>query len=85
MNTARRESLRLIAYGLKFYETASAGELITRLIGLVSEKEAWDLIDEAKRIGMIERVDMVLEPPTRNEQEWRLIKSFNVERLEIPT
>ncbi len=85
MNTARREALRLIAYGLQFYGSVSGGELMTRLIGLLSEKEAWGIIAEAERMGMIEHAEMIFESSDPRAQEWRLVKGFNVERLEIPT
>ena len=84
MNPAQREGMRLIANGLQYYGSASAAELMTRLKGSLSEKEAWEVIAESERIGMIEHDEMIVEPTTQREQEWRLVKGFDVEQLEIP-
>ncbi len=81
---AHREGMRLIAQGLQYYGPVSAAEIMTRLIGLFSEKEAWDVIAEAEKIGMIERAEMIFEGAAPEEQEWRLVKGFDVEQLEIP-
>ncbi len=83
MNPAKRDGLGVIASGLQFYGSASAAEIMTRLKGPLSEEEVWEVIAEAERIGMIERDEMVFEPATPIEQEWRFVKGFDVERLEL--
>ncbi len=83
MDPMRLEGLRLIAHGLQFYGSASAAELMTRLIGFLSEKEAWDVIAEAERIGIIARDEMVFEPTNPKEQEWRFVEGFDLKRLEM--
>ena len=84
MNPARQEGLFVVAKGLKIYGPLPAAELITHIVGALTEKEAWDVIAEAERIGMIERTEMVFRPATPEGQEWRLVEGFDVKKLEIP-
>ena len=84
MNSAMHIELQVVARGLEIFGPLPAAELITHLVGELTEKEAWDVIVEAERIGMIERDEMVFEPLTPSEQEWRLVKGFDVKKLEIP-
>ena len=83
MDTAQERGIRLIAHGLEFYGSASGAELMTRLIGLMSEGEAWKTIAEAERIGMIEPVEALVEPRTPEQVEWRLVKGYDTSRLEM--
>lgn len=80
---ARLYGLRLIANGLQYYRSAPSYELITRLVGLVpTERDAWDVINEAEKIGLIEEEEAVTTTPLN--KEWRLCKKFDLSRLEIP-
>ncbi len=84
MNPAKHNGLLVVARGLEIYGPLPAAELITHIVGKLTEKEAWDVIAEAERIGMIERDEMVFEPLTPFDQEWRLVEGFDVKKLEIP-
>ncbi len=84
MNPARQEGLFVVAKGLKIYGPLPANELITHLVGALTEKEAWDVIAEAERIGMIERAEMVFKVTTPGGQKWRLVEGFDVEQIELP-
>ncbi len=81
MDPARFEGLKLIGHGLQFYGIVAAAEIMTKLMGFLSEEEAWDVIAEAERIGMIERAEMVFEAPEPKYQEWRLVNGFDLKRL----
>ncbi len=83
MNAAQQRGMLVIVRGLRLYGSVPSAEIITRLIGPLSEKEIWDLIAEAEKIGVIEHADMVVEAITPREQEWRLVKGFDVKQLEI--
>ncbi len=84
MNPARQEGLFVVAKGLKIYGSLPAAELITHIVGALTEEEAWDVIAEAERIGMIEHADMVFRPATPLGQKWRLVEGFDVEQIELP-
>ena len=84
MNPARQEGLFVVAKGLKIFGPLPATELITHLVGALTEKEAWDVIAEAEKIGMIERTEMVFKAATPEGQEWRLVEGFDVEQIELP-
>ena len=84
MNPAKHDGLLVVARGLEIYGSLPAADLITYLVGELTEKEAWDVIAEAERIGMIEHADMVFESATPEGQEWRLVEGFDVKKLEIP-
>ncbi len=83
MNPAWRDDLRLIANILQYCGSAPSAEIITRIVGSLSEKEAWDVIAEAKRIGMIEPVEVPVEPTIHEGMEWRLVRGFDMTQLEI--
>ncbi len=83
MNAAQQKGMLDIVRGLRLYGSVPSAEIITRLIGPLSEKEIWDLIAEAEKIGVIERAEMIVEAITPREQEWRLVEGFNEEQLEI--
>jgi len=82
MDEARREGLRIIANGLRFYGSAPSYERARRLMGVLSELDAWETIDEAERIGLIEPDEMPVSP-TRLSKRWRLAKGFDMARLGI--
>ena len=84
ISMVRGEDLRFIARGLELYGTVPSAEFITRLMGPLSEKDAWDVIAEAERIGMIEHADMIIGAATPEEQEWRLVRGFDMKKLEMP-
>ncbi len=84
MNPAWRDDLRLIANILQYCGSAPLEELITRIVGSLSEKEAWDVIAEAKRIGMIEPVETPMEPIIPEGREWRLVRGFDMTQLGMP-
>lgn len=81
---AKLYGLRLIANGLQYYRSAPSYELITRLVGLVpTERDAWEVINEAEKIGLIEEEEAAVTTTPLNK-EWRLCKKFDLSRLEIP-
>ena len=84
MNPEKHDGLLVIARGLEIYGPLPAADLITHIVGDLTEKEAWDVLAEAERIGMIERAKMVFESPTPEAKEWRLVKGFDVKKLELP-
>ena len=84
MNPARQDGLLVIARGLEIYGSLPAAELITHIVGDLTEEEAWDVLAEAERIGMIERAERLLESATRAGREWRLVEGFDVKKLGIP-
>ena len=84
MNPERQDGLLVIARGLKIYGPLPATDLITHIVGDLTEEEAWDVLAEAERIGMIERAAMVFESPTREAREWRLVEGFDMKKLELP-
>ncbi len=84
MNPAKHNGLLVIARGLKIYGPLPAADLITHIVGKLTEEEAWDVLAEAERIGMIERAAMVFESPTREAREWRLVEGFDMKKLELP-
>ena len=69
--------------GDRIHDSLPAALLITYIVGRLTREEAWDVLAEAERIGMIERAETVFEPFTREGQEWRLVKGFDVKQLEI--
>ena len=83
MDPARQDALRVIARGLSIYGPLPATELVTHIVGKLTEEEAWDVVAEAERIGMIEHADMIFRAATPKGQEWRLVEGFDVERLEL--
>ena len=83
MDPVRLDGLKLIWNGLHFYGDVQAAEIMTKLTESLSEKEAWDVIAEAERIGMIEHAEMVFEAQTPKEQEWRLVEGFDPKRLDM--
>ncbi len=83
MNTARQDGLLVIERGLRLYGPLPAAELITYIVGRLTMEEAWDVFAEAERIGMIERDEGIFGTTTREGQEWRLVKGFDVKQLEI--
>ncbi len=84
MDPERQDALRVIARGLSIYGPLPAAELISHTVGKLTKKEVLDVIAEAERIGMIERVDMVFRATTPEGQEWRLVEGFDVEQLKVP-
>ncbi len=84
MNPAKHNGLLVVARGLEIYGSLPAAELITHIVGKLTEEEAWDVIAEAERIGMIERDETVFKALTPLNQEWRLVKGFDTKKLELP-
>ncbi len=86
MDPKRQDAMRFIARGLGIYGSLPATELVTRIMGDLTggEEEAWDVVAEGERIGMIERVDMVFRAVMPNGQEWRLVEGFDMKKLEMP-
>ena len=84
MDPKRQDALLVIARGLSFYGPMPAAEFITHLVGDLTEEEAWDVVAEAGRIGMIERADMVFKATSPEGQEWRLVEGFDMKKLEMP-
>ena len=84
MNAPQRDGLRLIAHGLQYYRSVSSGELMARLVGPLSREEAWDVIAEAQKMGMIEPIDTPARPIARHEQKWSLVRGFDASVLETP-
>ena len=83
MNPAQVEGMRLVARVLRYCGPSPAAELVTRLMGSRSEEDAWDVIEVAENIGMIEPAEMIVEPRSRIE-EWRLVEGFDAGRVEMP-
>ena len=84
MDLARQDALRVIARGLSIYGPLPATELVTHIVGDLTEEEAWDVVAEAGRIGMIEHADMVFKAATPKGQKWRLVEGFDMKKLEMP-
>ncbi len=84
MDPKRQDALLVIARGLSFYGPLPATELVTHIVGTLTEEEAWDVVAEAERIGMIERDEGIFGTTTREGQEWRLVEGFDIKKLEIP-
>ncbi len=86
MNPERQDAMRFIARGLGIYGPLPATELVTRIMGDLTggEEEAWDVVAEAGRIGMIEHADMVFKAATPKGQKWRLVEGFDMKKLEMP-
>ena len=88
MDTAQDRGIRLIAHGLRFYGPVPAAELLTRLVGLMSEGEAWETIAEAQRIGMIEPVRTAMDNAVPGgvapeQREWRLVRGYDLGWLNV--
>jgi len=81
---AKLDGLRLIANGLLYYKSAPSYELMNRLVAMApSEREAWEVINEAERIGLIEEETAAVTTTALNK-EWRLCKEFDLRRLGLP-
>ncbi len=83
MNTARQDGLLFIERGLRIHDSLPAALLITYIVGRLTREEAWDVLAEAERIGMIERDEGIFGTTTREGQEWRLVEGFDTKKLEI--
>jgi len=80
----RARAMRFLLNGMRHSQSAPARELITRFTSLLgSEEAAQEAIEEAERIGLLVRDDLISNP-TPLEREWRLSKTFDSRQFEVP-